>query len=174
LKGQRIFVNVFNHPTRMIILGGVHIAQALVPIAKLSGFEPIIIEPRPAFALQSRFPGVKIVSETTGKAVKMLAPDNRTAVVALTHNPDHDDPGLLSALDSSAFYIAALGSTKSQNQRLLRLSNLGVDSKTLERIHGPAGLSIGATGPAEIAISIVAEAIAVLRGKLLELDNAIG
>ncbi|MGD9508819.1 MAG: XdhC family protein [Geminicoccaceae bacterium] len=160
----RAFLQVFNPPLRMIIIGAVHIAQALAPMAALSGYQVTVIDPRRAFATDSRFPDVAMTGDWPDDAMTALAPDRRTAVVALTHDPKLDDPGLDVALRSEAFYIAALGSRRNHAGRLQRLRELGHDEATLARIHGPAGLDIGAISPAEIAIAILAEMTRALRG----------
>lgn len=163
--GQEKFLNVFQPPSRLIVLGGVHIAQMLVPMAQLAGFEPIVVERRGAFAASSRFPGMQILVQRADQAIAALAPDARTAVVALTHNPELDDPGLIAALASPAFYVGALGSRRTQEQRRARFLEGGVEAQSLDRLHAPIGLSIGASTPAEIAVSILAQIIARLRGK---------
>ncbi|MFO1050236.1 MAG: XdhC family protein [Geminicoccaceae bacterium] len=159
----RAFLQVFNPPLRLIVIGAVHIAQALAPMAALSGYQVTVIDPRRAFATDSRFPDVAMSGEWPDEAMAALAPDRRTAVVALTHDPKIDDPGLDVALRSEAFYIAALGSRRTHAGRLERLRELGHDDATLARIHGPAGLDIGAVSPAEIAISVMAEMTRALR-----------
>lgn len=163
--GQEKFLNVFQPPSRLIVLGGVHIAQMLVPMAQLAGFEPIVVERRGAFAASGRFPGVQVLVQRADQAIAALAPDARTAVVALTHNPELDDPGLIAALASPAFYVGALGSRRTQEQRRARLLEGGVEAQSLDRLHAPIGLSIGASTPAEIAVAILAQIIAQLRGK---------
>lgn len=160
----RTFLQVFNPPLRLIVIGAVHIAQALAPMAALTGYQVTVIDPRRAFATDSRFPEVAIVSEWPDEAMVALAPDRRTAIVALTHDPKIDDPGLDVALRSEAFYIAALGSRRTHAGRRERLAAMGHDAATLDRIHGPAGLDIGAVSPAEIAISILAQMTRALRG----------
>jgi xanthine dehydrogenase accessory factor len=157
------FLNPFNPPLRMAILGAVHIAQPLAPLARLAGYAVTVIDPRSAFASAARFPDVTLIHEWPDEALERFAPDGRTAVIALTHDPKLDDPGLDRALRSEAFYIAALGSRKNHAARLERLAARGHDAAALARIHGPAGLPIGAKTPAEIAISIMAEATAALR-----------
>jgi xanthine dehydrogenase accessory factor len=159
----RAFLQVFNPPLRMIIIGAVHIAQALAPMAALTGYQVTVIDPRRAFATDSRFPDVAMTGDWPDDAMTALAPDRRTAVVALTHDPKLDDPGLDVALRSDAFYIAALGSRRTHAGRLERLRELGHDEATLARIHGPAGIDIGAVSPAEIAISVLAEMTRALR-----------
>ena len=160
----RAFLQVFNPPLRLIVIGAVHIAQALAPMASLAGYQVTVVDPRRAFATDSRFPDVAMTQDWPDEAMQALAPDRRTAVVALTHDPKLDDPGLDVALRSEAFYIAALGSRRTHAGRLERLKELGHDAATLARIHGPAGLDIGAVSPAEIAISVMAEMTRVLRG----------
>lgn len=161
-RGQ-VFLQVFNPPLRLLVIGAVHIAQALAPMAALTGYHVTVIDPRRAFATDERFPTVAMTTDWPDEAMQALAPDRRTAVVALTHDPKLDDPGLDIALKSEAFYIAALGSTRTHAGRRERLAALGHDAATLERIHGPAGLDIGAVSPAEIAISIMAEMTRALR-----------
>jgi xanthine dehydrogenase accessory factor len=158
------FLQVFNPPLRLVVIGAVHIAQALAPMASLAGYQVTVVDPRRAFATDSRFPDVTMTVDWPDEAMQALAPDRRTAVVALTHDPKLDDPGLDVALRSEAFYIAALGSRRTHAGRLERLAGLGHDAATLARIHGPAGLDIGAVSPAEIAVSVLAEMTRVLRG----------
>lgn len=158
-----VFLNVFNPPLRMIVVGAVHISQALAPMAALAGYEVHVIDPRRAFATQERFPDVRLSHDWPDEAMAKLQPNLRTAVVTLTHDPKLDDPALESALKSDAFYVGALGSKKTHNNRLERLKARGFPTHELERIHGPVGLSIGARSPAEIAISILAQATETLR-----------
>lgn len=158
-----LFIQVFNPPLRLIVVGAVHIAQVLVPMASLTGYDVTVVDPRRAFASDARFPGVQVSQEWPDDALEALAPDARTAVVTLTHDPKLDDPALDLALRSEAFYVAALGSKRTHAGRLERLTALGHDDPTLQRIHGPAGLSIGAVSPAEIALSVMAEMTQVLR-----------
>ncbi len=163
VDGRRVFIQVFNPPLRLIVIGAVHIAQALAPIASLAGYHVVVVDPRRAFATDNRFPEVIVNGDWPDEAMEALAPDRRTAIVALTHDPKLDDPGLDVALRSEAFYIAALGSRRTHAGRLERLGALGHDAATLARIHGPAGLDIGAVSPAEIAVSIMAEMTRALR-----------
>jgi xanthine dehydrogenase accessory factor len=158
-----VFIQVFNPALRLIVVGAVHIAQTLVPMASLTGYDVTVVDPRRAFASDARFPGVDVRTDWPDEALEELAPDARSAVVTLTHDPKLDDPALDLALRSEAFYIAALGSKRTHAGRLERLSALGHDAATLGRIHGPAGLSIGAVSPAEIALSVMAEMTSVLR-----------
>lgn len=162
IAGRRIFLQVSNPPLRMLIVGAVHITQALAPMAALAGYDVTVIDPRRAFATDQRFPDVKLVGDWPDEAMEKLRPDSRTAVVALTHDPKIDDPALSVALRSDAFYIGALGSKRTHANRLARLREAGFDERATARIHGPIGLTIGAKSPAEIAISILAQATAVL------------
>lgn len=158
-----LFVQPFNPPLRLIVVGAVHIAQALVPMASLAGYETVVVDPRRAFASDRRFPDVAVSQDWPDEALEDLAIDARTAVVTLTHDPKLDDPALDVALRSPAFYIASLGSRRTHGTRLERLAALGHSEETLKRIHGPAGLALGAVSPAEIAVSVMAEMTAVLR-----------
>jgi xanthine dehydrogenase accessory factor len=162
LPGRRLFLQVSNPPLRMLVVGAVHISQALVPMASIAGYDVTVIDPRRAFATDARFPEVKLVGVWPDDAMATLKPDHRTAVIALTHDPKIDDPALQAALASDAFYIGALGSKKTHANRLQRLREAGLDDPTLGRIHGPIGLRIGAKSPAEIAVSILAEVTTVL------------
>jgi len=159
-----VFVQPFNPPLRLILVGAVHIAQALAPMAALAGYEVTVIDPRRAFATDARMPGVALRTDWPDKAMAALAPDGRTAVVALTHDPKLDDPALAVALRADTLYIGALGSRRTHAKRRARLAEHGFDAAALDRIHGPVGLAIGAVSPAEIAISILAEITATLHG----------
>ena len=155
--GHRLFMHVFNPPKRLVIVGAVHIAQSLAPMAVLAGYDVTVVDPRGTFASEQRFPGVAVADGWPDDALETLALDRRTAVVALTHDPKLDDPALTVALRSDAFYIGALGSRRTHAQRLDRLRESGRSDVELERIHGPVGLNIGATSPAEIALSILGQ-----------------
>ncbi|WP_247744940.1 XdhC family protein [Shimia sp. R11_0] len=163
LEENGTFVAIHNPPLRLIVVGAVHIAQALIPIARLAGFDPIVVDPRSAFGSEARFPGETILDDWPDEALQHLGVDARTALVLLTHDPKLDDPALHIALRSEAFYIGALGSSRTHAKRLERLESAGFDQRALARIHGPIGLDIGAASPAEIAISIMAEMLLVLR-----------
>lgn len=149
-------------PLRVAIIGAVHIAQALVPVCRTLGYAPFVVDPRAAFAA-GRFQDLDVSPLWPDEALTQWKPDSRSAVITLTHDPKLDDPALAAALATPAFYIAALGSRKTHAARLERLKAHGFDDKALERIHGPAGLSIGAKTPAEIAVSIAAQMTAALR-----------
>ena len=157
IDGRRIFIQVFNPPRRLIIIGAVHISQPLVPMARLTGFNVTVIDPRGAWATPERFPDVEIDSRWPDEALENLKPDARTALVTLTHDPKLDDPALTVALRSNAFYIGALGGRKTAGKRQERLTEAGFGKDDFARIRGPVGLDIGAVSPAEIAISIVAQ-----------------
>jgi xanthine dehydrogenase accessory factor len=165
VEGGIVFVQVFNPPLRMVVVGAVHIAQALAPMAALTGYEVVIVDPRRAFATDARFPNTEVTTEWPDDALARLKPDRRTAIVTLTHDPKIDDPALQAALKSDAFYVAALGSKKTHAARLSRLKEAGFDETAMGRIHGPAGLSIGAKSPAEIALSIMGQATQILHGR---------
>lgn len=157
IGNRRVFVHVYNPPSRLIIVGAVHIAQALAPMASLMGYAVTIVDPRRAFATDARFPTVTLSDDWPDEAMEKLSPDRRTAVVTLTHDPKLDDPALAVALKSPAFYIGSLGSRRTHASRLQRLTALGFSETELARIRGPVGLSIGAITPAEIAVSILGQ-----------------
>ena len=157
------FLNVYSPKLKIDIVGAVHIAQALVPIAEIAGFSPRIIDPRESFANRERFGSIEISNDFPDVALTKTKPNYRTAVILLTHDPKLDDPALHIALQSEAFYIGALGSKKTHQQRINRLKQAGFTEKQIGRVHGPIGLNIGASSPEEIAISILSEVIAQLR-----------
>lgn len=159
----KTFVAIHNPPLRLIVVGAVHIAQALVPMAQIAGFDPVVIDPREAFGSAARFPDARVINDWPDAAIEEVGIDTRTALVLLTHDPKLDDPALHVGLRSGAFYIGALGSTRTHASRIERLSEAGFDPHTIARIHGPIGLNIGASGPSEIAVSILAQMIEVLR-----------
>ena len=163
IEGRRLFVQANSPPPRLLIVGAVHIAQALAPMASLAGYGVTVIDPRRAFATDSRFPGIDMRGDWPDEAMAELAPDRRTAVVTLTHDPKLDDPALQTALRSPAFYIGALGSKKTHAARQGRLARAGFSPEEIARINGPVGLSIGALSPAEIAVSILAQITAIRR-----------
>jgi xanthine dehydrogenase accessory factor len=161
---ERWFLRPYSPPLRLMVVGAVHIAQALVQLARPLGLDPIIIDPRSALATVDRFPATRLVAEWPDLAMPELEPDPRSAVIALTHDPKIDDVALDLALRSEAFYIGALGSRKSHAARRERLAALGHGEADLARIRGPIGLAIGAVTAPEIALSILGELVAVLRG----------
>ncbi|WP_170480264.1 XdhC family protein [Ruegeria arenilitoris] len=159
------FVAVHNPPLRLIVVGAVHIAQALVPMARIAGYDPAIVDPREAFASNARFPGEKILTDWPDEAVTQLGLDSRTAIVLLSHDPKLDDPALQAALQANVFYIGALGSSRTHAKRIDRMKQAGFTDDQIAQIHGPIGLDIGAADPSEIAVAILAQMTAVLRGK---------
>ena len=162
-EDQQTFVAFQNPPLRLIIVGAVHIAQALVPMARLAGYDPIVVDPRDSFASEARFPGETMLKDWPDDALQSLGLDPRTALVLLTHDPKLDDPALTFALMSDVFYIGALGSKRTHSSRIERLKAAGFSKAQIDRVHGPIGLDIGAAGPAEIAVSVMAEMTRVLR-----------
>jgi xanthine dehydrogenase accessory factor len=172
IDGAPIFLTVQVPPVRLIVIGAVHISQALAPIAKLAGFDMTIIDPRTAFASPERFPDVELIAEWPQDVLPKLAPDAYTAMALLTHDPKIDDPALHAALVAECFYIGALGSRKTHAKRLERLRGAGFADAVLSRIHAPIGLDIGAVSPAEIAVAILGEIIAGLRKKPLRSEKA--
>jgi xanthine dehydrogenase accessory factor len=163
LEEARLFVRVYGPPPRMIIVGAVHIAQALAPMARLVGFDVTLVDPREGFVRSLQLDDIRTVTAWPDEAMAELAPDARTAIVTLTHDSKLDDPTLIAALRSPAFYIGALGSMKSHAKRLQRLGTEGFAQADLDRIHGPVGLDINSITPPEIAVSILAQVIATLR-----------
>ncbi|HEU4411568.1 MAG TPA: XdhC/CoxI family protein [Polyangiaceae bacterium] len=161
-RGEAL-VEPFNPPLRLLVVGAVHIAQPLAKMATEAGFSVVVIDPRKAFASEERFGGVRCVRAWPDEALASLAPDRRTAVVTLTHDPKLDDPALEAALRSPAFFVGCLGSQKTHRARLERLGARGFGGAELARLHGPVGLRIGAKTPAEIAVSVLAQIVERLR-----------
>ncbi len=163
LEDGRTFLTVNVPPPRLVIIGAVHISQALAPMARLAGFDVTIIDPRTAFATPERFSDVELLAEWPEEALKARPLDAYTALAALTHDPKIDDFPILAALAARSFYIGALGSRKTHGKRLERLVEQGAAPAEIERIHAPIGIDIGAQSPAEIAVAILAEIVAALR-----------
>lgn len=157
------FVAIHNPPLRMIIVGAVHIAQHLVPMAHACGYTPTLIDPRGAFGSDARFPGEDIRDDWPDEAMAALAPDARTAVVTLTHDPKLDDPAIIATLKTDAFYLGCLGSTRTHAKRVTRLNEAEFSAEEIARIRAPVGLDIGGKSPAEIAVSIMAQITETLR-----------
>ncbi len=153
----RYLIQTIAPPPRLIVVGAVHIAQKLIPMARLAGYRVLLLDPREAFASQQRFPDVETNHDWPQEAMPSLVVDARTAVVTLSHDAKIDEPALKCALESDAFYIGALGSRKNHARRLQRLAKLGFDEETLSRICGPIGLPLGGRSPAEIAVAILAQ-----------------
>ena len=157
------FVHIYNPPLRLVMIGAVHIAQGVIPIAQQAGYDVSVIDPRGAFATGERFPGVALHVEWPDEVIGKIGLDAHTAMIALTHDPKIDDPALMAALKSDVFYIGALGSKKTQASRMQRLKDKGFSEAEIARIHGPIGLAIGAKGATEIAIANMAEMTRALR-----------
>ena len=164
-NGRQFFLTVQAPPVKAVIIGAVHISQALAPMMRGVDLDVTIIDPRTAFATPERFPDVPVLAEWPDAVLPDLKLDRYTAVLALTHDPKIDDPALAAALRSQCFYIGALGSRKTHERRTQRLVALGFTQADLARIHAPIGLDIGAVSPAEIAVSILAELVATLRSE---------
>lgn len=153
-----LFARCHALPPRLVVVGAVHITQALAPMAAMAGYEVVVIDPRRAFATSERLPGVTVSTEWPDKAIERIGIDARTAVVTLSHDPKLDDPALIAALRSNAFYIGALGSTRTHAKRVARLTEAGL-ADAIGRIHAPVGLDLGGRAPVEIAVAIVAQLI---------------
>lgn len=158
-----VFVDVHVPPVRVLVIGAVHISQALAPMARLVGFDVTIVDPRTAFATPERFPDVPVLPVWPDEALAERPLDRWTALVALTHDPKIDDPALDAGLRAECFYIGALGSRKTHARRVERLGAAGFDAAAIARIHAPVGVDIGAVSPPEIAVSILAEIVGALR-----------
>lgn len=163
VDGKRLFLNVYAPAARLVIIGAVHISQALAPLAQSLDYDAYVVDPRTAFASPERFPNIPLFADWPDVALPPLNIDRYTAFVALTHDPKIDDPALLYALVRDCFYIGALGSRKTHAKRLDRLKAQGATDAQLARIHAPIGLNIGAVSPSEIAVAIMAEITARLR-----------
>ena len=161
---ERRFLSLTAPAVRLCVVGAVHISQTLAPMAAMVGLEVVVIDPRPGFATVPRFSGTPMVigwpEDVVGRDIVF---DAATAVVALAHRPEIDDPALIAALAADCFYVGALGSRRSHARRVERLVAAGVAASAVERIHAPIGLDIAAAGPAEIAVAILAEIVAVRR-----------
>jgi len=164
-SGESLFLTVQLPPPRLVIIGAVHISQPLAPMARLTGFDVTIIDPRTAFASAERFPDVDLIAEWPDVELPKVVLDPFTALAALTHDPKIDDQPIVEALKSGCFYVGALGSRKTHGTRLERLRELGLDDAALSRIHAPIGLNIGAKSPSEIAVAILAQVIEALRSR---------
>nr|WP_183073407.1 XdhC family protein [Roseibaca ekhonensis] len=157
-------VTLYNPPLRLVIVGAVHIAQALVPMARLAGYDAVVVDPRDAFASETRFPDTRLLHDWPDDALLALGLDARTAVVTLTHDSKLDDPAIIAALRSDVFYLGCLGSTRTHAKRLERLHAEGLTETDVSRIHAPVGLNIGARSPSEIAVATLAQITLALRG----------
>ena len=161
----RIYTHIQNPPLRLVLIGAVHIAQFLAPMAQMAGYQVTIIDPRESFASPERFPDQELIVDWPEDALAGLIIDDRTALVTLTHDPKMDTPSLRAVLATKAFYIGALGSTRTHAKRRASMLEMGVTSAQFSRIQGPVGLSIGSKSPAEIALSILAAITQRLRAE---------
>lgn len=157
------FIAIHNPPLKLVVVGAVHIAQPLLVMARLAGYDPVLVDPRSAFGSIARFPEQEIIDDWPDEALTAIGLDARTAVVTLSHDPKIDDPALITALGSDVFYIGSLGSTRTHAKRVARLQEAGFSPDQIQRIHAPVGLNIGSKSPAEIAISIMAQLTECLR-----------
>lgn len=160
---RSFFMNVHVPPPRLVVIGAVHISQALAPMARIAGYDTEIIDPRTAFATPERFRDVTLHAEWPEEVLKSRPFDAYTAVAVVTHDPKIDDFPLQKALLSDCFYVGALGSRKTHAQRIERLRALGLSDAQIARIHSPIGLDIGAASPAEIAVAVLAQVICAFR-----------
>jgi xanthine dehydrogenase accessory factor len=172
VDGRSLFLTVELPPPRLVLIGAVHISQALAPMAKIAGFDTTIIDPRTAFATPERFPDVPLLAEWPADAIPRIGFDEFTAVAALTHDPKIDDTALLAALEAGCCYVGALGSRKTHARRVERLMAVGASQSALATLHAPIGIRIGAQSPAEIGVAIVAEVIAALRSRGAKAEEA--
>ena len=163
VDSKKLFVNVYAPTARMVIIGAVHISQALAPLARSLGYDVTVVDPRTAFASPERFPDVPLIAEWPDVALPPLKVDHYTAFVAVTHDPKIDDPALLHAFERDCFYIGALGSRKTHAKRADRLKAQGATEANIASIHAPIGLAIGAISPGEVAVAIMAQITAQLR-----------
>ena len=160
IEKTEIFVETYIRPIKVIIVGAVHIAQYLVDFAKSLNFEISIIDPRGYFASEQRFPDLKIINKWPNEAFKEIETNSSTALIALTHDPKIDDPALQHALKNKFYYIGALGSKKTHENRIQRLKDAGFSEAEINFIHGPIGIKLGGRSAPEIALSIVAQLVA--------------
>jgi xanthine dehydrogenase accessory factor len=161
-----LFVDVLGPPPTLVVVGGVHIAVALVDLARTLGFRTVVVDPRPAFANRERFPGVtRLEADWPDEALAKIGLGPSTAVAVLTHDPKLDDPALRAALPSAAFYVGALGSPRTQAKRRSRLLEAGLTEAELDRLHAPIGLDLGGRSPEEIALSVMAEIVGARHGR---------
>jgi xanthine dehydrogenase accessory factor len=163
--GATFFLNVHLPPPRLVVIGAVHISQALAPMAKIAGYAMEIVDPRTAFATPERFPDVPLFADWPETVLAARPFDAYTAVAAVTHDPKIDDFPLKAALDANCFYVGALGSRKTHAKRVERLRAMGASDEAIARIQAPIGLDIGAASPAEIAVAVLAQVIAAFRSR---------
>jgi xanthine dehydrogenase accessory factor len=163
--GRSYFLNVHLPQPRLVVIGAVHISQALAPMAQIAGYPVEIIDPRTAFATKERFPDVTLHAEWPEDVLGRQKLDGYTALAAVTHDPKIDDFPLRAALEAGCFYVGALGSRKTHGRRVDRLLAAGVPAEAIDRIHAPIGLDIGASSPAEIAVAVLAQLIGAFRSR---------
>ena len=171
--GRKLFLNAHLPQPRLVVIGAVHISQALAPMARIAGYPVEIIDPRTAFATPERFPDVALHAEWPEDVLTRAPLDSYTALAAVTHDPKIDDFALKAALDARCFYVGALGSRKTHAKRVERLLALGAGADQIARIHAPIGLDIGAASPAEIAVAVLAQTIHAFRSRGLEAKGAV-
>ena len=159
IENTEIFIETYIRPIKVIIVGAVHIAQYLVDFAKSLNFEISIIDPRGYFASEQRFPDMKIINKWPDEAFKEIETNENSALIALTHDPKIDDPALQHALNKKFYYIGALGSKKTHENRCQRLEDAGFNSDQINSIHGPIGIKLGGRSAPEIALSIIAQLV---------------
>ena len=159
IENTEIFIETYIRPIKVIIVGAVHIAQYLVDFAKSLNFEIFIIDPRGYFASEQRFPDMKIINKWPDEAFKEIETNENSALIALTHDPKIDDPALQHALNKKFYYIGALGSKKTHENRCQRLKDAGFNSDQINSIHGPIGIKLGGRSAPEIALSIIAQLV---------------
>ena len=168
--GKSYFLTVQVPPVRLVVIGAVHISQALAPMVKLAGFDMVIVDPRTAFATPERFPDVEVMADWPETVLPPMKIDRYTGICCFTHDPKIDDPALEEALRAQCFYIGALGSRKTHGKRVERLLAKGFSKSDIARISAPIGLDIGAVTPSEIAVSVLGEIILALRKKPLRTE----
>ncbi len=159
VENTEIFVETYIRPVKIIIVGAVHIAQYLVDFAKSLNFEISIIDPRGYFASEQRFPDMKIINKWPEEAFKEIETNENSALIALTHDPKIDDPALQHALNKKFYYIGALGSKKTHENRCQRLKEAGFNNEQINSIHGPIGIKLGGKSAPEIALSIISQLV---------------
>jgi xanthine dehydrogenase accessory factor len=166
LDGETVFAEMLGPPPRVVVIGAIDTAEELCRAANSLGWHTVVTDPRPALTTRERLPSPdELLVAWPDEALEQLAPDGDTAVVVLTHEERLDVPALTSALEGEAFYVGAIGSRRTQAKRRERLLEAGVDAEELERLSGPAGLDLGAQTPAEMAVSILGEILAVRAGR---------
>lgn len=165
--GRKLFLNAYLPYPRIVVIGAVHISQALVPMARITGYPVEIIDPRTSFASRERFPDVELHADWPQTVFETRPLDAYSAVAAITHDPKIDDIALKAAFDAGCFYVGALGGRKSNEKRVERLLALGVSQEDIDRLAAPIGLDIGAATPAEIAVAVLAQIVRAFRSRAI-------